>query len=126
MNNNIYNVIKYNEGKDKKVFLTEAGFTDGGGVATMDQVKAYIASMYETCLADLPYVESLHYYRPFDAYDEMGGAGTYYGYGLFTDPLSHANGANVTLGAPKASAYAYQDIAGGSGSLKMMQEAQNS
>ncbi len=57
LNNDIYNIVKTREGKDKKVFLTEMGFSEGNGFS-IDEQAQYIKSMYENVKNDLYYVES--------------------------------------------------------------------
>jgi hypothetical protein len=117
-NDSIYNVIRSREGKDKKVFFTEAGFVLKQ--FSMDHICENIKHMYALCRDKLPYVESLHFYRPFDDYYEIGqkGIDDKIIFGLFTDPLSHGgNNFNPLLGQPKPAAYAYQEAAGGQGSL---------
>ena len=42
---------------------------------------------------------------------------------LFTDPLSHGiDGSNKVLAAPKETAYKFQELAGGTGSLTAYQD----
>ena len=98
-NNDIYNIIKKREKKDKKVFLTEFGWADSN---TNGNTGQYIKDLYITLKEQMPYVESLHYYILFDkvGVNECG---------LFTDPSIG--------GTPKDSAYAYQEINQGKGTL---------
>ena len=123
LNNDIYAVIKQNEQKDKKVFMTEFGFSEEN---VSVQVQAdYIPLLFET-LKELPYVESLHYFRMFDVLSSSWGSTAEKTFGLFTDPNNHGiAGENKTLAAPKKSAYAYQKAAGGTGSLTTYQEKVN-
>ena len=98
-NNKIYEIIKRREGKDKKVFLTEFGWTD---LAVLDKSQNII-DLYTTLKEKMPYVESLHYFLLFDKFFENN-------VGLFDSPLSKD-------ASPKSSAYAYQKVNNGSGKL---------
>lgn len=98
-NNKIYEIIKRREGKDKKVFLTEFGWTD---LAVLDKSQNII-DLYTTLKEKMPYVESLHYFLLFDKFHENN-------VGLFDSPLNKD-------ASPKSSAYAYQKINNGSGKL---------
>jgi hypothetical protein len=119
-NNSIYNVIKEREGKDKKVFLTEMGFSEAD--YSLSIIQGYLKDVYDAALS-LPYIESMHYYKLFDQYS-LDARDLY---GLFHDPMSHGtDNVNPVLGAPKTSAYTYQTMAGGSGSLTVYQEVLNS
>ncbi len=113
INNEIYDVVKKREGKDKKVFLTEAGINDTNYSNDEAKCARFVKEMYEAARDDLYYVEAMHYYRMWD----LDGAR----YGLFADPTkareASANETNLRRGAAKAAAYAYQEIAGGSGDL---------
>lgn len=123
-NNDIYQVIKDNEEKDKKVFLTECGFSEVS--VSPSKITQFVPQMYALCRDKLPYVESLHYFRMFDDLGSTWGSSAEKTFGLFTDPRSHgADGTNLLLGAPKTSAMAYQEAAGGSGSLTVYQDHAN-
>ena len=98
-NNKIYEIIKRREGKDKKVFLTEFGWTD---LAVLDKSQNII-DLYTALKEKMPYVESLHYFLLFDKFFENN-------VGLFDSPLSKD-------ASPKSSAYAYQKVNNGSGKL---------
>lgn len=121
LNNKIYNVIKTREGKDKKVFLTEIGWSENTGVNIENQC-AYIKDMYKTCKDDLPYVESAHYFRMYDEYASTWGSDAEKTFGLFYDPITEKvveSGEKIYLAQPKSTAYIYQECAGGSGDLNV-------
>ncbi len=115
-NNAIYEVIRRREGKDKKVFLTEFGWSEQH--VTQEQVCAFISDMFEKIKKEMPYVESLHYFRLLNNLQEDGQK-----YGLYYDPkpLSEDKDPNgvLAVGMPKTSAYAYQAAAGGQGELDL-------
>ncbi|MCQ2793461.1 MAG: hypothetical protein MJ221_03505 [Bacilli bacterium] len=123
LNNKIYNVIKTREGKDKKVFFTEVGFSENGGVKLSDQEK-YIKDMYDACKNDLPYVESVHYFRMYDEYASTWGSDAEKTFGLFYDPVSEkvTEGEKVSLAQPKVTAKVYQECAGGTGDLNIYKD----
>jgi len=125
INDDIYAVIKKNEGKDKKVFLTEMGWSEGN--ISAENIADYIPRMYKLIKEEMPYVESVHYFRMYDDLSSTWGSASEKTFGLFTDPRNHgvAN-ENEILAAPKDSAYVYQKSAGGSGSLTSYQEKVNS
>ena len=108
-NNSIYEVVKRREGKDKRVFLTEAGINDSNYSNNEELCAQYIVDMYEAVRDDLYYVESLHYYRMWD----LDGAR----YGLFTDPTEKRLTDDSNLAAPKPAAFAYQKMTGATGDL---------
>lgn len=123
-NNDIYNVVKEREGKDKKVFLTEMGFSEGKGHRVEDQAQ-YIKDIYSACRDDLYYVESMHYFRMYDDYSSTWGSDAEKTFGLFYDPVDYktADGVKIKeLAEPKPGAYAFQEIAGGTGSLTVYQD----
>ena len=114
MNNNIYKVIRDREGKHKKVFFTEAGFDDNLYNNNEEKMAEYLKEMYDATKNDLPYVETLHYFRMWD--EDTATKPTRWG--LFTDPTKQREGANPpNRAAPKPAAFAYQEIAGGTGDL---------
>ena len=120
-NNKIYEVIKKREGKDKKVFLTEFGWSEAWN--TPDTISQYITALYNGVKEHMPYVESIHYYRLFD--NSIQGAGDLAG--MFYDPCpTHLddtlNGEVRKHGEAKPYAYVYQQLAGGSGSLKLLEQ----
>ena len=112
-NDDIYNVIKYREGKDKKVFLTEAGFNEEWSQYTEQRQADDLEIMYEV-VKKLPYVESLHYYRMYD--EKMSAKARF---GLFTNHREINTKTNYPMAHPKKSAYKYQELAGGHGNLKI-------
>ena len=79
--------------------MTEFGWADSN---TNGNTGQYIKDLYSTLKEKMPYVESLHYYILFDkvGVNECG---------LFTDPSVD--------GKAKDSAYAYQQINSGNGTL---------
>lgn len=98
-NNAIYEIIKRREGKDKKVFLTEFGWSDNNVSNKGQNIK----ELFTTLKTQMPYVESLHYFLLFDKTENLD-------VGLYNYPL-----ANNCY--PKDSAYAYQQVNGGKGKL---------
>ena len=124
LNNDIYNIVKTREGKDKKVFLTEMGFSEGKGHNVNDQAT-YIKNIYEVCRDDLYYIESMHYFRMYDDYSSTWGSDAEKTFGLFYDPEDRKTADGVAikdLAEPKPGAYAFQEVAGGSGSLSVYQD----
>ena len=111
VNNSIYEVVKRREGKDKRVFLTEAGINDSNYSNNEELCAQYIKDMYEAARDDLYYVESLHYYRMWD--ENSNGKR----YGLFTDPTTKREIGDVNIAAPKPAAFAYQELTGATGDL---------
>lgn len=111
VNNSIYEVVKRREGKDKRVFLTEAGINDSNYSNNEELCAQYIKDMYEAARDDLYYVESLHYYRMWD--ENSNGKR----YGLFTDPTIKREIGDVNIAAPKPAAFAYQELTGATGDL---------
>ena len=122
-NEDIYNVIKTNEGKDKKVFITEFGFSEAN--ATRNMINTYLPQVY-SIFEELPFIEATHYFRMYDCLDSTWGSNAEKTFGLFTDPLTHGvDGSNEILGQPKNLAYTLQQLAGGEGSLTIYQEILN-
>ena len=120
-NDGIYGVIKQNEKKDKKVFFTEMGFSEAD--VSAKRIAEFVPALYTLCKEELPYLESVHYFRMYDALDSTWGSSGEKTFGLFTDPKSHGvDNENPTLAAPKTSAYKYQEVAGGTGSLTLYQD----
>lgn len=123
-NNETYDVIKKREGKDKKVLFTEFGFSDG--MVKQSEIAAWMPEVFKTIREEMPYVESLCYFREFNDINDLDwGADTSLTmYGLFYDPNPDHNdvldGKKVIPGAPKPAAYAFQKAAGGSGDLTVM------
>ena len=119
-NEDIYNVIKTNEGKDKKVFITEFGFSEAN--STREKINEFLPQAYEV-FNELPFIEATHYFRMYDNLDSTWGSNAEKTFGLFTDPLTHGvDGANAVLAEPKNLAYTFQQIAGGEGKLTIYQE----
>lgn len=124
LNNDIYSIIRNREGKDKKVFLTEVGFSENKGFTIEDQCS-YLKDMYDAARDDLYYVESMHYFRMYDNYSSTWGSDAEKTFGLFYDPKVKKNkdGEIISdLAEPKDTAYVYQQFAGGSGPLDTYQQ----
>lgn len=120
LNDDIYSIIKNNEGKDKKVFFTEFGFSEVN--VSMQTQLEWLPQVYDI-FEKLSYLEAVHYFRMFDDLGSTWGASTEKQFGLFTDPISHGiGGTNEILAAPKANAYKFQELAGGTGSLTVYQD----
>ena len=133
-NNKVYQVALDNEGKHKKVFITEVGFTDftrGEGVVTESIVK-----MFHAISTRMPYVETVNLFKMYDtATNSWAGSAEdngYSRYGFFYDPdpgrtyyrLDEEKPTETTEelcipGAPKKQAYALQELAGGKGPLTL-------
>lgn len=119
-NQTLYNIILENEGKDKKVYFTEFGGWDH--TKGEEQSAEYLREAYRTIEEKLPFVESAQYFRAFNhIYDNRSL------YGMFHDPnpaamdMIRGAGQRAVPGSPKLSAYTYQEIAGGEGSLEVME-----
>lgn len=124
-NNEIYDVILQNEGKHKTVLFTEMGFSDAR--QSEETGATYIKEMFKAIEEEMPYVQSVHYFRLFNVATSTW-TGTVSRFGLFYDPDVNRidydqNDANKRFpaGAPKAKAYAFQEAAGGEGSLRIME-----
>lgn len=122
-NNEIYQVVLQNEGKHKPVLFTEMGFSE---MRNSEETSAENLTAALTAIRDrMPYVQSVHYFRLFNVAAKTW-TGTISQYGLFYDPDPsridyNADGSRNTPGAPKSKAYAFQQIAGGKGSLRLME-----
>lgn len=103
-NNRLYKIAVDHGDAGIKVFLTEAGYNDGGNNRADATQAEWMVQMYELVRRYMPYVESLHYYRLFT--DTSRGADLY---GLMHQPEDGFG--------PKAKALAYQKMAGGKGDL---------
>ena len=101
-NQRLYAIAQAHGDDGKKVYLTEVGFPDGGSSANDAKHKDWVKEMYRLTKEQLPFVESLHYYRLFD-----DGADSY---GLFADPA--VTGGQIKI---KEKGKAYLEIAGGTG-----------
>lgn len=124
-NDEIYEVILKHEKKHKKVMFSEIGWTNK--YCTEDIAAKYLKSMYTLVSEEMPYVQYITYYKLFD----YGDASTYWTheisrYGLFYDPVSsrkYNNGYDeneiVSPGAPKKQAFAFQEIAKGTGLINI-------
>lgn len=133
--NSIYNVVRDREGKDKIVYCTEVGFNDYYiNPSTKSRIgqtnnAGFIKDMYEAA-ADLPYVESLCYYKMYDDENKADNR-----YGLFTDPINKRTyekdvdgGQSDTfiaplLASPKPGAEEFKKLAGGTGDLYVYADA---
>lgn len=146
-NNKFYEIIKRREGKDKIVYLTEYGFSDGMQIQTQDgenrqqAIARMIKEVYTTIRDRMPYVESCCYFRAISdtrdrywAKDNKGNPDWSMAmYGLIYDPnpcldypdylpgegYEVCSTETAVPGTPKPGAYAYQEIAGGSGALDL-------
>lgn len=128
LNDDIYQVILDNEKKHKKVIFSEVGFTNN--TFTEELTAKYVEEMYTTVKEGMPYVESVCYFKTYDYADPSTyWMGTISRYGLFYDPnpqrsytqaLGNDTTTRLTPGAPKLSAYAFQKVAGGKGSLELV------
>ena len=139
-NGKIYETIKTREGKDKRVYITEFGFSDGMLISddpnksSQEIIAEYTEEVFETVKTRMPYVETVCIFRAFnDTRDrDWGGGQSLTMYGLFYDPNPSAEWPDyipgtdeeAVPGAPKPAAYAYQRAAGGNGSLELMMKAE--
>ena len=83
-NNSVYQVMAAHGDGDKKVFLTEFGFSDGGD-AEKDALQAsYFKEIYRLAQESMPYLDSLYPFRMVEdeTAAEWGGSIEIY-YGLF-------------------------------------------
>lgn len=121
-NQSLYDIACGYEGKHKTVYFTELGNWDA--TQSADKAAEYIQAVYRTTAESLPFVESIHYYRAFDNILDNNCQG-----GIFRDPnpdredMERGTGRRADPGSPKPSAYAYQEAAGGSGSLDLLTTA---
>jgi len=123
-NNEIYQIILNRAGKHKRVFFTEMGFNHNRW--SEQEVARSITEMFEAIQDRMPYVEALHYFKIFNQ-AQVAWTGTISRYGLFYDPDFNRNDfcpVNATVrrtpGAPTLGALAFQEAAGGSGSLDLI------
>lgn len=129
-NDKIYEVIRRNEGKDKKVIFSELGFSDAS--ISQRTIVNLMKSVFDTIRDRLPYVETFCWFRAFNDYNDKswGGDTVLVSYGLFYDPNFEYEGSGnnkyqgvlYAPGEPKPQAYAFQEYAGGSGSLTLMMD----
>ena len=97
-NNALFAVAEsYGDG-NRKVYLTEIGYNSADNAQEHAQ---WITEAYRLVSEQMPYVESMHYYRLFNDGDERNG--------LFNEPRAGF--------APTAKGAAFQAAAGGSGDL---------
>lgn len=103
VNLDLYAVAQKHGDDGKKVYLTEVGYPDSGNSVTDQNQGEWLKEMYRLAAEQLPFVESIHYYRLFNDGEES--------YGLLRDP--------AVGGTVKAKGEAYQESAGGSGDLNL-------
>lgn len=97
-NNTLYAIAENNGDSDRAVYLTELGYNSSDNEQEHAQ---WITEAYRLVSEQMPYVESMHYYRLFNDGDESNG--------LFNEPRAGF--------APTAKATAFQTAAGGLGDL---------
>ncbi len=116
-NTALYEMAYEYEGKHKTVYFTELGGWDMK--LNQEQAAKYVTTLYTEVAQQLPFVESMHYFRAFNNIVDKNNQ-----WGMFTDPnpnrMDMTNGVRLNPGAPKLSAYAYQQAAGSSGSLELV------
>lgn len=124
-NNKIYDVIKKHEPQGKEVFFTEIGQSNDN--RTEVETAEFVTQMYEA-VKSLEYVKVVNYFKLFDV-AKVAWTGKFSRYGLFYDPdesrtYTQSAGEDLTTplvnGAPKLSAYAFQNVSGGKGSLELL------
>ena len=116
-NTALYEMAYQYEGKHKTVYFTELGGWDMK--LNQEQAAKYVTTLYTEVAQQLPFVESMHYFRAFNNIVDKNNQ-----WGMFTDPnpnrMDMTDGVRLNPGMPKLSAYAYQQAAGGSGSLELV------
>lgn len=118
-NQTLYDIAYEYEGKHKTVYFTELGNWDSK--QSQERAAENVKAVYAATAESLPFVESIHYYRMFNNQIDNGNQG-----GMFFDPnpdrvdMMPGKGQRAVPGSPKLSAYAYQEMAGGSGSLELL------
>lgn len=116
-NQAIYDIAYRYEGKHKTVYFTELGNWTNN--QTPEKAAEYLQAVYQTTLERLPFVESIHYYGMFDNIPDNNNR-----YGIFADPnpknVDNGPDGRLDPGSPKPAAYAYQTMAGGTGSLDLL------
>ena len=105
-NKRLYAIAQKHGDHGKKVYMTEVGFPDGGSKVTDAKQAEWLKEMYRLAEKELPFVESISYYRMFNDGREAAGGESY---GLFKDPMDGFTA--------KLKGKAYQQIAGGKGNL---------
>ncbi len=122
LNQKLYDIACSYEGKTKTVYFTELGGWDE--FLTQEQSAQYLTQLYTEVAGQLPFVETMHYFRAFDNIVDNGNQ-----FGMFADPNPErediCNGERLTPGMPKLTAYAYQAAAGGEGSLELLCSEEN-
>lgn len=117
-NTALYEMAYSYEGKHKTVYFTELGGWDQK--LSQEQAAQYVTKLYTEIAPRMPFVESMHYFRAFNNIIDANSQ-----WGLFTDPnpsrMDMVDGVRMDPGMPKQSAYAYQQAAGGSGPLDLLQ-----
>ena len=129
-NDKIYNVVKKYEPEGKDVFFTEIGWNNASH--TEEKAAQYLEEMFTAVKERMPYVKTISYFKMYDV-AKPTWTGSFSRYGLFYDPhdrpYTHAIGDDTTSllpnGAPKPIAYAFQKVAGGSGSLTLLCDKEN-
>ncbi|HEY8443708.1 MAG TPA: hypothetical protein VIL24_02795 [Clostridia bacterium] len=125
VNQEIYDVIVRNEGKNKKVFFTELGWSEHNVKA--DVIEEFIEQAYQATKEHLKFVESIHYFTLTDHLGSSWSTVQEKYFGMFYDPnpkqadLQWAQ-ENFVKGGPKPYAYKYQELAGGQGPLDLFQK----
>lgn len=115
-NKGVYQVILDNEGKDKKVFLTELGWSEVAVGRT--NIEKFIEEAYTAVKESLPFIESIHYFRIYDDLGSTWGSVAERKFGLFMDPkIIDTTVEGYKKGYPKSIAFKFQELAGGTGSL---------
>lgn len=143
-NDRVYNYVKEREGKHKKVFFTEIGWSDKmvmkklPGKTVQETIAVWMTDMYQTVKNRMPYVETVQVFRAFNDVRDYHWAGEFSmgAYGLFYDAnweifkgdeeflreTDVETGKCVIPGTPKPVAYAIQQMTGATGSLTLLQE----
>ena len=130
-----YQVVLDNEGKHKKVFLSEVGFTDYSRGETV--VAQSVINLFHAVSERMPYVETVNLFKMYDvgtaAWSSTPDGADHYGFFYDPDPSrvyypidesrpTQTTSDRCTPGAPKKVAFAFQSLAGGSGSLELAME----
>jgi hypothetical protein len=120
VNNSLYAIVREREKKDKDVFLTELGWSEYNVKPEIGAL--YLKRMFALIQKELPYIKTVEYFRIFDDTITTWGSPAEKIYGMIRDPKTRgAFKEDYQLGQPKALAYAYQEAAGGKGSLKIFE-----
>jgi hypothetical protein len=122
-NQDIYDVIVQNEGKNKKVFFTELGWSEHNVKAS--QISEFIEQAYNATREHLKFVESIHYFSLIDHLGSSWSTVQEKYFGMFYDPVAKGDELawaqeNYSRGAAKPYAYTYQQLAGGEGPLDLL------